>query len=104
MSIFGQTRQKRFATATNSLRVCSDCGYDGDEHNREVDACGHCGANMPAGGPDHCTECGQSNCLMIACPECGGEMSLDYETMEPRWDAQAAFRRYVRRETSLTPS
>ena len=52
---------------------CDDCGHTGDEGGSTKEShCGACGATVPYPKEDRCQECGATNCMLIACPECGG--------------------------------
>lgn len=53
---------------------CDDCGHTGDEGGSTTESyCGACGATVPYPNEDRCQECGATDCMRIACPECGGE-------------------------------
>lgn len=101
MSIFGATKDERWYAVRDSLRICDDCGYDGTGHNPDTDVCDQCGENTHPGGDDICEHCGAANCLMMACPECCGRLSLDYDRMQPMWDAHRAFGEFDRRAQEL---
>jgi len=55
-------------------RHCDDCGHTGDEGGSTTESyCGSCGATVPYPKEDKCQECGATNCMLIACPKCGGQ-------------------------------
>ena len=59
-------------------RYCDDCGHAGtDGGSTEESYCGGCGRTVPYPEEDLCPACGETNCMLIACPECGGEYMLD---------------------------
>jgi RecJ-like exonuclease len=101
MSIFGISRLERLSVVLGDIRLCDDCAYDGPDCNRQLDVCNDCGGNSPADGPDKCSHCGVRGRMMIACPECDGRLSLNYEVLEPRCDARRAFRRFDDAATAI---
>lgn len=103
MSIFGKSKDERRAVVMGDVRICDDCGYDGFDYNREVDVCDRCGCNGPVHGPDECAHCGADGCMMMACPECDGRLSLDYERLQPAWDAKRGFAKFDRHARATPP-
>ena len=62
------------------LMVCDRCGHTGDDGGSTTESyCGACGATVPYPEDDKCTECGATNCMLIACPECGGRYRPESE-------------------------
>ena len=56
-----------------TTRHCDDCGHAGDEGGSTTESyCGACGATVPYPAEDRCQVCDATNCMLIACPECGG--------------------------------
>ena len=73
-------------------RCCDECGHTGiDGGSTSESYCGGCGATVPYPAEDLCPNCGATNCMLIACPECGGRYSLadedcdDIETPNARF-------------------
>ena len=65
-------------------RKCDDCGHSGDEGGSTTESyCGVCGSTVPYPKEDQCQECGATNCMLIACPECGGRYWEQDECSEP---------------------
>jgi len=65
---------------TPEKRCCDECGHSGtDGGSTRESYCAACGETVPYPTDDLCPECGATNCMMIACPECGGRYSLDEE-------------------------
>lgn len=62
--------------------VCDDCGHCGTEPSATESYCGHCGATVPYPEEDHCAECGHDNCMLLACPECGGQFRPGIELVD----------------------
>jgi hypothetical protein len=66
--------------AAPEKRRCDECGHAGaDDGSTTESYCGFCGETVPYSDDDRCPECGAMNCMLIACPECGGHYSLDEE-------------------------
>lgn len=52
---------------------CDNCGHTGDEGGSATESyCGACGTTVPYPTEDRCQECGAADCMLIACPKCGG--------------------------------
>jgi len=65
---------------TPEKRCCDECGHKGTDGGSTSEShCGACGATVPYPAEDLCPACGATNCMLIACPECGGHYSLDEE-------------------------
>ncbi len=65
---------------TPEKRCCDECGHKGTDGGSTSEShCGACGATVPYPAEDLCQACGATNCMLIACPECGGRYSLDEE-------------------------
>lgn len=65
---------------TPEKRRCDECGHAGtDGGSKSESYCGGCGSTVPYPAEDVCPICGMTNCMLIACPECGGQYSLDEE-------------------------
>jgi hypothetical protein len=96
MSIFGTTKAERLGVIQGTLQICLDCGYDGQDCHPDMDVCGECGHHTHAGDDDACEHCGATGCLMQACPQCGAQLEINYERMNPVWDAKHGFRRFER--------
>lgn len=61
-------------------RCCDECGHAGTDGGSDSESyCGACGRTVSYPAEDLCPECGATNCMLIACPECGGRYSLDEE-------------------------
>ena len=61
-------------------RRCDECGHTGTDGGSTSESyCGACGKTVPYPDWDLCPECGTTNRMLIACPECGGRYSLDEE-------------------------
>ena len=59
-------------------RYCNECGHTGTDGGSTSESyCGGCGETVPYPEEDLCPSCGKTNCMLIACPECGGRYSLD---------------------------
>lgn len=53
--------------------VCDECGHTGDDGGSTTESyCGACCATVQYPKEDRCQECGATNCMLIACPQCGG--------------------------------
>lgn len=75
---------KRPALERTELWKCDDCGHTGDGGGSTTESyCGACGATVPYPKEDRCQECGATNCMLIACPECGGRYWEHDECGEP---------------------
>lgn len=62
---------------TLEKRCCDECGHTGiDGGSTSESYCGACGSTVPYPANDLCPSCGETNCMLIACPECGGRYSL----------------------------
>lgn len=62
---------------TPEKRCCDECGHTGiDGGSTSESYCGACGSTVPYPSNDLCPSCGETNCMLIACPECGGRYSL----------------------------
>ena len=62
---------------TPEKRCCDECGRTGTDGGSTSESyCGACGATVPYPDEDLCPACGAANCMLIACPECGGRYSL----------------------------
>lgn len=59
-------------------RICDSCYHNGDDADASITEsyCGSCGATVAYPKTDLCPACGDTNCMMLACPECGGRYSL----------------------------
>jgi hypothetical protein len=103
VSIYGATPIEREMTARGELRICDDCGFQGTsaDSSDDEDYCSACGETIPHSREDKCSACGACNCLMLACPKCGGRFSLDYERMIPPAEAAYAFRQFIRAERAI---
>lgn len=65
---------------TPEKRCCDECGHAGTDGGSDSESyCGACGRTVSYPAEDLCPECGATNCMLIACPECGGRYSLDEE-------------------------
>lgn len=61
-------------------RRCDDCGHTGTDGGSTIASyCGACGQTVPYPEEDLCPACDAPNCMLIACPECGGRYSLTEE-------------------------
>lgn len=60
-------------------RRCESCGHKGDDGDSSdtESYCGSCGKTVLMPDADLCPACGAANCMMLACPKCGGLYSLD---------------------------
>lgn len=60
-------------------RLCDSCGHKGDDRDSSdtESYCGSCGETVPYPKEDLCPACGAENCMMLACPKCGGLYRLD---------------------------
>lgn len=60
-------------------RCCAACGHTGSDMDASDTKswCAGCMETVEYPVDDVCQECGATNCMMLACPECGGEYSLD---------------------------
>jgi hypothetical protein len=64
-------------------RVCLDCGHSGTDGGSTTESyCGACGSTVPYPDKDLCQECGHDNCMLIACPCCGGEYHLESDLLD----------------------
>lgn len=104
MSIFGTSKAERLGVVQGHLQVCPKCGYDGQDCHPWLDVCGECGKAARAGGEDECEHCGAANCLMQACPECGAQLELDYQRLEPIWVARRGFRQFESAVARVVPA
>lgn len=59
-------------------RCCASCGHKGSDADASTTEshCSGCMETVAYPAEDVCPECGAANCMMLACPECGGEYSL----------------------------
>lgn len=65
---------------TPEKRCCDECGHTGtDGRSTSESYCGACGATVPYPEKDICQSCGATDCMLVACPKCGGRYSLDEE-------------------------
>ena len=65
---------------TPEKRCCDECGHTGTDGGSTSESyCGACGATVPYPEKDICQSCGATNCMLVACPKCGGRYSLDEE-------------------------
>lgn len=65
---------------TPEKRCCDECGHTGTDGGSTSESyCGSCGATVPYPEKDICQSCGATNCMLVACPKCGGRYSLDEE-------------------------
>lgn len=57
---------------------CDECAHAGTDGGSTIESyCGCCGETVLYPEADLCPSCGKTNCMLIACPECGGRYSLD---------------------------
>ncbi len=75
-------------------RCCDECGHTGTDGGSTSESyCGACGATVPYPAEDLCQECGATNCMLIACPKCGGRYWLDEEQGDDIETPNASFSR-----------
>ncbi len=71
---------RHWCAEATEKRLCDECGHKGTDGGSTSESyCGACGATVPYPEEDLCPACGATNCMLIACPECGGHYSLDDE-------------------------
>jgi hypothetical protein len=61
---------------TPEKRRCDACGHVGIDGGSTTESyCGRCDETVPYPTDDLCPICGATNCMLIACPKCGGRYS-----------------------------
>ena len=75
---------------TPEKRCCDACGHKGNDADASgtESYCAACMETVEYPTKDECPKCGSTNCMMLACPECGGCYSLDY-AMAPNGELSA---------------
>ncbi len=81
--------QAQHSAGYAEARQCVNCRHIGINDSAEYAACHDCRWTGPEPDEDKCPRCGRENCMVAACPECGGSYELVAEANITAPPAQA---------------
>ncbi|MGU2655628.1 hypothetical protein ACVFMH_16750 [Pseudomonas aeruginosa] len=81
--------QAQHSAGYAEARQCVNCRHIGINDSAEYAACHDCRWTGPEPDEDKCPRCGRENCMVAACPECGGRYELVAEANITAPPAQA---------------
>ncbi|WP_263477000.1 zinc ribbon domain-containing protein [Pseudomonas aeruginosa] len=81
--------QAQHSAGYAEARQCVNCRHIGINDSAEYAACHDCRWTGPEPDEDKCPRCGRENCMVAACPECGGLYELVAEANITAPPAQA---------------